>query len=40
MAQAPSPNALVVDWYFRAGATASAQGSQLADATPIAYDYT
>ena len=40
LAQAPSPNVLVVDWYFRAGAATSAQGSQLADATPIAYDYT
>ena len=40
LAQAPSPRILLVDWYFRSSVTASNQGTQLSDATPIAYDYT
>jgi hypothetical protein len=38
--QSPSPNIIVVDWYFRESVSSSTQGSQLADATPIQYDYT
>jgi hypothetical protein len=40
LAQAPSPRILVVDWFFRASVSSSAQGSQLNDGTPIQYDYT
>ena len=40
LAQAPSPHVLLVDWYFRASVSGSPGGSQLNDATPIAYDYT
>ena len=40
LAQSPSPHVLVVDWYFRSAVSASAEGSQLADPTPINYDYT
>lgn len=40
LAQAPSIHALLVDWNFLANVTASNQGSQLQDGTPLVYDYT
>ena len=40
LTRAPSPGILIVDWYFLAGVSSSSQGSQLADATPIQYDFT
>jgi hypothetical protein len=38
LALAPSPNILIVDWYYTSNPTALVPGSLLVDATPIVYD--